>query len=348
MCSLLANELAKRGHNVIIVSQNNYYWQKRFFEISDNIRNYSMKRTLTEWFICRLFKSVRYDIRKYKKILAKNNINLIINVDTEMSLDTALANKDLGIKVISWEHFCYQRFVVREIAGKILDCLKSDVDHLVVLTKRDRELFISDSCFPAEKVSQIYNPSPIENTQVIHHQGKKVLAMGRLAGEKGFDMLLKIWKIIEDTCSDWSLEIVGEGPEKESLISQKESLGLKKVSIMPFTDNPVNKYEEASIYVLPSRQEGFPLVLLEAANMSLPVVAFDCTNGPREIIEDGINGFLVEPNNIQLFAKKLQLLISDERLRNSMGSNALDTVAKFKKDFIVNQWEVLFDSILTV
>ena len=305
-----------------------------------------MKRTFIEWLLCRLQPERRYDIKKFRRILVRNKIELIIDVDTEISLDSVIAKRGLDIKLISWEHFCCQRFMERDICSDIINCIVSDVDKMVVLTKSDQKLFTEYCNIPKNKIVQIYNPSPIELTEYVPHSEKRVLAMGRLEPEKGYDMLLRAWALVEKNITDWILEIVGEGSQKTILVSLCSSLGLKNVVFLPFTDVPYLKYKKASIYALSSRHEGFPLALLESANMSLPVVAFDCPNGPGEIVVDGVNGYLVEPGNVELFAEKLLSLIKDSDMREKFSRNALETVKDLKISSIIKKWENLISSVV--
>ena len=346
MCALLANELSRRGNQVMIVSQNNYYWQPSFFEIDKRVKKYSMKRTIFEWCVCRIFPKLRYNIWKYKQLLKINKIDIIIDVDSEMSLDSVLAKRSLNIKHISWEHFSYQRYISRDISKKITPCILSEVDKLVVLTKKDRSLFITDSGIPENKIIQIYNPSPIEESQRISHEENVVLAMGRFEYEKGYDLLLQAWAIVEEKVSDWRLELVGDGSCKVSLMELSSSLGLKNVIFSPYTKQPYLKYKHSSIYVLPSRHEGLSLALLEAANMSLPIVAYDCPNGPSEIVVNDVNGYLVEQKSVASLAEHLVLLMTDKDRRERLGSCSLMTMAPFKKELIVEQWENLIGSLL--
>ena len=171
--------------------------------------------------------------------------------------------------------------------------------------------------------------------------------MGRMTDEKGFDMLLKAWAIVESRNTDWTLEIVGEGPLEASLKELHAKLGLKRVVFSPFTSNPEKKYREASIYVMSSRHEGFPLVLLEAANMSLPIVSFDCNNGPREIVHDGVNGFLVAPGDINAMAGKILELIDSEDERLTISENALLTMKAFRMENVILEWKRLIASLTT-
>ena len=111
----------------------------------------------------------------------------------------------------------------------------------------------------------------------------------------------------------------------------------------PYSDVK-SKYAGASIYALPSRTEGFGLVLVEAETMSLPAVAFDC-GGPKEIVKDGYNGFLVEAENVQMLAEKILTLVIDDKLREQMSKNAFEESKKYKIDNIINQWEKLIESL---
>lgn len=346
MCSILANELANRGYNVTVVSQNNYWWQKPFFKIGRDVKLRSMKRTLCEWLLCRILIKYDYPTWKYKHILKRNRIQLVIDVDTERSLDTVKAVEETDIRTISWEHFCYKRFSEQETSVRILNCLRNKIDHLVVLTKADYRNFVEYGNIPVSKISQIYNPSPITESEYIPHSSKRVLSMGRLESQKGIDLLLKAWSIIENDVSDWTLEIVGDGSQKELLRLQSVSLGLKNVIFSPFTDNSKEKYLDASVFVFPSRYEGLGLSLLEALNMSLPVVAFDCPNGPDEIIVDGVNGYLVPLGNVELFADKLLDVIKNDSLRNSLSHNALRTVKQFSVESIIDEWEKLISLVV--
>lgn len=347
MCCLLANALSEKGYKVMVVSQNAYYWKRRMFHLDGGIKVRSMKRTALEWAICHFLPSLRYDSRKYRTLLRLHHTQLVIDVDTELSLMTAEAVKSSGTRTISWEHFCYRRFSSRDISRRILDCIRDNVDRLVVLTRSDRSSFVEEAGLPAGKVCQIYNPSPIEKCAFIEHRTHKVLAMGRVCHEKGFDILLEAWSKIEATGNGWELEIVGEGPLKGELMAQASSLNLKRVSFSPFTDKPEEKYRSASIYALSSRHEGFPLVLLEAANMSLPIVAFDCPNGPREIVQDNVNGILVKPEDADLLAESLLRLMDDEALRDRLGRNALASVSKFRKETVIREWTTLIDSLIS-
>ena len=344
MCVLLANELLKRGHNIIIVTLNQFHNERSWFKVNDEIKTYTLRRNRYErkLFSFKCFEGV--PLLRYKRILKRNNISLVIDVDIHQSLVTTKVTKETGIKVVSWDHFNYERFRLRWSHDIMMDCFNSgDVDKLVVLTSSDKRCFVEKEGLKDSFVDYIYNPSPIINNEFINHNEKKVISVGRLEHQKGMDLLVEAWAIIEDK-TDWTLEIVGDGSGKEKLQEQIKKHHLKHVTLSPYTDDVKSKYASASIYALPSRTEGFGLVLVEAATMRLPAVAFDC-GGPKEIITDRHNGFLVEAKNVELFAEKLLTLIKDDVIRERMSRNAFEESKKYKIDNIINQWEKLIESL---
>ena len=158
-------------------------------------------------------------------------------------------------------------------------------------------------------------------------------------------MLLNIWQKIEEKHKDWILEIVGGGEEEMSLMNIVKNKSLTHVVFTPPTNDIRSKLTASSIYVLPSRYEGFPMVLLEATAMSLPIVAFDCPTGPSEIVVNDRNGFLVPTFDETLFANKLDALISDPELRYNMGLESFKISRQFTFDNIFEQWERIISEI---
>lgn len=193
----------------------------------------------------------------------------------------------------------------------------------------------------------IYNPITIESTRQFDRSTKCVISVGRLDFQKGYDYLIPAWNIVVQKHPDWHLNIYGEGPLRYSIQKQIDELKLSNaITLCGRTSNIGGKYASHSIYVMSSRAEGFPLVLLEASSCGIPLISFDCPSGPREIIEDGINGFLVKRvGDIEGMADAICELIENESLRNEMGNNAKAMVNKFSIDSIRPQWISLFNSL---
>lgn len=345
MCVTLANELAKVNYNVYIFSFFSHKKVTPFYKVVSSVTLIHLHGTFLERRITQFASFLNYASKKYEFLLKKNNIDVIIDVDTDRTPFTSPISKKLGIKHIAWDHFCYDRFKKRKQSLIVLPLLKNEIDRLVVLTKDDERLYNTDAGISSDKIVQIYNISPIQEDVVYKHNTKTVLAMGRLAYQKGFDMLLDAWYHISKKNNEWHLRIVGDGELKQELQKKIAEDGISNVKICPATNNPREEYINADIFVLSSRYEGLGLVLLEAANLSLPLVAFDCDNGPREIIKPGINGLLVTPNDIEDLSDKLFLIMTNEELRRDMSKNALSSVKQFRSDCILSQWVNLIEEI---
>ena len=172
--------------------------------------------------------------------------------------------------------------------------------------------------------------------------------MGRLEWVKGYDRLLDAWKIVSDKHSDWHLDIFGVGTWEQDLKNQQRNLGLEdKLTIHPATPAINVEYSNSSIFVGTSHFEGFPLVLLEAMQVGLPCVAFDCPFGPSAVISNGENGFLVQDGRIEELASKISLLIEDSNLRAVFSRGALETSKKFAVNIVMEQWNQLFNNLLS-
>lgn len=180
------------------------------------------------------------------------------------------------------------------------------------------------------------------------HRENVILSMGRMNTEqKGFDRLIEAYSIIASKYPNWKLKIFGSGKYQQKYKDMVNKLNLQNnIQIKDFTSDPLKEYQEASIYAMCSREEGFPMVLLEAGKSGLPIVAYDIEFGPHTIISEGNTGFIVTNNNKYAFVKKLELLMSDNALREKM-SNAIknDIMVRFSEAVIMEKWEKLINEI---
>ncbi|NDP27187.1 MAG: glycosyltransferase family 4 protein [Flavobacterium sp.] len=184
---------------------------------------------------------------------------------------------------------------------------------------------------------------PIDN--ISNLTSKKVIAVARHSYEKGLDRMVQIWQKIFKNYPDWSLEIYGKSDDKQELQQFVNTLNSKNVTFFEPIKSILEKYLDSSICIMTSRSEGFPMVLMEAMACGLPSVAYDCPVGPRSIITNNENGFLVEDGNVDSFIQKLELLMEDENLRIQMGINAQKSVKKYNLDTIMLQWNTLFENL---
>jgi glycosyltransferase involved in cell wall biosynthesis len=175
---------------------------------------------------------------------------------------------------------------------------------------------------------------------------KTLIAAGRLTSQKGFDFLIPAFAKVADQHPDWKLKICGKGKDRAELKQMVADLGLKgRVELAGPAKDMGAAFAEASIFVLSSRYEGFPLILIEAMSKGLAVVSFDCPTGPSDIIDDHRNGILVPHKDIDALAEGMGQLMGDEQLRRSVAAEASVTAREYEIESIGPRWEELFESL---
>lgn len=216
-----------------------------------------------------------------------------------------------------------------------------EFDKLVALTKGDAEnwrQYIKD-------VLIIPNPVTKYPDSVRQHDGsgRRIISVGRLSEEKGFDMLIKAFALIADKCPDWHVAIFGNGAEMQKLVDAIKLHRLEgRVNILPPTPQIYDEYQQSEFYVLSSHYEGYPLVLNEAMSCGIPCVAFRIRYGPDEAITHGENGLLAESENIEDLAKQMLWMIEHTQERLAMGAAARVAARRYLQPTIMQQWEELF------
>lgn len=272
---------------------------------------------------------------KVKSLIQSNDYEFIlIHTMNKLTVSLLLA----GVrhkKLYSLEHISHSNnsFLIKALK-KLFYC---NLTGIVCLTNRDTNYYLN--IHPNVRTIPNFSPYSIKPTTT---SGEPiVLAIGTLDNRKGFDRLLHVWKKVEQEDSQYVLHIYGEGPEKEKLQSLIKRLGLNRVFLKGRTTNPERAYSTASFFVMSSRYEGLPMVLIEAQTHGLPIIAFDCPFGPKEVITDGVDGFLIPDDNIRFFAEKLLMLMKDKSKRERFSKTALQNAQRFNKDKIVEQWSNL-------
>ncbi|MFK8844800.1 glycosyltransferase [Streptomyces sp. Ac-502] len=215
-----------------------------------------------------------------------------------------------------------------------------DVDRMLALTREDADAWIRQRM---DNVGFMPNPLPFYPEVPSPRTHKVVASIGRLHEEKGVDLLLEAWAQLAARHPHWTLRLYGAGEEEEALRKQSAQLGIAdSVTFMGRTHDVPGALRQASVFVLSSRGEGFPLAPMEAMATAVPCVAFDVAPGVREIIRHGEDGLLAPPGNTSELARHLEALISDQTLRDRMGETARTNIQRYATDAIVQRWENLF------
>ena len=343
-CADTARNLCKHGFSVSILSQ--YQGRASHYIVGDSV-------SLEDFYSDRPrgLKGLFGTMWRLLKYVKKNRPKVLIAVES-ISFIHFLPLLFIRRRpvLINWEHFnatinlgIKSRDVARWLAVWF-------ADNIVVISDRDAKLWQSRFGCPKSKLSRIYNVNPFDNRTGHQHQIKAydirnriVLAVGRLTTQKGFDILIEAWeKIPEYSRNGWSVRICGEGPDRVSLQKLINERGLQdQVYLIGQVADIEQEYQCAQIFVLSSRFEGFGLVVLEALSFGLPVVSFDCPAGPSEIIEDGVDGLLIPPENTNELARALNSLIADDERRGEMAASAMRVRSQFSDETIALKWSGL-------
>ena len=216
------------------------------------------------------------------------------------------------------------------------------LDAVAVLTRADLVSY-REALGDAVQLVRIPNGIPPRDDTAAVERGRTLVAAGRLERQKGFDLLIEAFGPVHERHPDWRLDIFGDGKLRAKLTALIAERGLEQVvRLRGLTRNLDAELATASVFVLSSRKEGLPMVLLEAMHAGLPVVSFDCPTGPADVVDDGINGLLVPAEDVAGLAAGMSRLIENGQERESMGRAAHLTGARYEMHVIAAQWEGLF------
>ena len=348
-----------KGYDVtIIVTEGK--GRSSFFPLSQKVTVVNFELGFEELWHLSFFKKAFQYLRKqrqFKSLLASELLRIrpditISTLRREINFVTDIKDGSAKIGELHVNRSNYRNFSDKEsnLVKRIFSrfWMNSLIRHLKQLEKM---VVLTDSALndwpELNNVIKIPDPLPFRLDSKSCLSQNRIISIGRYAYDKGNDLLLQAWTIIQTKCSDWTLDIYGNG-DRTLYQNQMLELGIVPDHCHLFgpTSDVKHEYLNSSIFVLPSRFEGFGLVLIEAMACGVPVVSFDCENGPRSIITDGVDGFLISPFDVETFAEKVVLLMKNENLRREMGENARRSAAKYDVDIVGQQWKQLFDELM--
>ncbi|HGQ6784288.1 TPA: glycosyltransferase family 4 protein [Streptococcus pneumoniae] len=338
----LANELTKKYevHLIGITTKQS----DLFFGINSQVKysNFFDHRV-------RLSKNILKISKMLKKYFLDNEIEVAFGIGIFSNIFLSLSGIGISTKVVLCDH-TNSITANRELSKKVQRYVGTKLaDKTITLTQEDRKNYIRKYGISENRIAYIYNWKENRLSNIPYNdESTKIVTVGRFDYQKGYDYLIQVAKKVLAKMPDWTWEIYGSGKQDEvdkirDLITENDLQD--KLVIKGLEKNQDLIYGDKGIYVMTSRYEGLPLVLLEAQQYNLPIVSFRCPTGPSEIVEDGVNGYLIDCYDTDKMSEKLLELMKNDDLRQSFSDHAKDTMDKFDKNKILNQWIELIETI---
>ena len=361
ICTMKATYLAEVMNWDIIIVTSEQKGNKSYYPISDKVKVVDLDIPYSKLHSYGLLRRIilklilqREHRAKLKELLFKEKANVVVSTLThEVNFITTI--KDGSKKILEF-HFCkgHKRKMADAFGFNVLtrlayyfQCWREEhvlipkFDQFIVLTKEDQEKW--KPLVPNVKcISNMLSFSG----EAAMLESKKVIAVGRFDAQKRFDHLIQIWAKVSKIHPDWTLHIYGQGRDEKRLNKLISTLGCRSALLHSPSTEIKKFYMTSSIFVMTSSYEGLPMTLLEATSCGLPVVTYDFPSGPSDVIQDGVNGFIVEQGNIDKFVKRLSEIMTDIELRKYLGKNAYALSRRYSVDVIMRQWVELFENII--
>lgn len=350
--------LSEQMHWDVTVVTTDQHNRPSFYSFPESVRmidlgiNYSednVKRAFGK--ICGYLKKRRRHRKLLEELLIKEKADIVVSLyPSESSFIPDIKDGSKKVLEIHYCKFFRLQYGRKGLLGAIDrwrtwqdERIVRRFDNFVVLTNEDRgywgklqniEVIPNAAMFVADRYSDVSN--------------KRVIAVGRLDYQKGFDRLIQAWEIVYKSgkYNDWRLDIFGQGEWKEMLQGMIDERGLNSSAfINKPTKNIGKEYAESAMLVMSSNYEGFPMVMIEAMACGLPVVAFDFKCGPKDIIREGENGLIIPNGDIKALAEGIIKLMEDTNCRKRMSANARKIVDTYSEKTVMNKWMGLFNNL---
>ncbi len=338
--SIMANHWAAKGWGICLLSLDDGA-APPFFPLDGRVRHRTLALLADSANPLTAVRNNLKRLRVLRRVIREENPDAVISFLDSTNVLTLLATRGLGRPVIVSEHIDPGRYRIKPMWNLLRRWVYPFADRVVVLTERVLEFFPA-SLRPRLEVipNPVLKPASGDAPGLELPPGPRVVAMGRLAEQKGFDILLKAFAQLKDRHPDWSLVLLGEGELRRPLELLRDSLGLTdRVRLAGRVEGPEAVLARSDLFVLSSRFEGFPMALCEAMAAGLPVISTDCPTGPREIVRPGLDGILVPPEDPAALAAAMDRLMTDSGERRRLASRAPEIIERFDLKKIMDSWE---------
>lgn len=339
----LANELSAMGYEISIISK---FHLPPFYELNDQVKLIYPKIKIS---YKNIYSTLIGRIKLYINLfylIKVDRPDLLIPFSTTTNGAIIIIGKLLKIPTIASEHINYKKDSKSIFIKIIKRYVYPHANTLTVLTLRDLKEYYGKYMKNVIVMENPLSMSPLKSE--ITDRGKTLLAIGDLERwhHKGFDNLLKIFLSVHQKYPEWKLHIAGGGDPsflKEHIVNHNLSDSIELLGPIKDVKSLLQKH---SIFLLTSRYEGLPMVIMEAMSQGLPCIAYDCFTGPGELISNNKDSILIDDQNIEMFRNKLFELIDDEDLRKRLGKNAIETSKKYQSSIIAHKWHKLIEQTL--
>lgn len=343
--SLMANYWAAKGWEITLLTLDDgipfYQLNEQVNHIGLGIQQNSPNVLMSAWNNFRRIQTLRGAIASLKP-------EVVISFIDQMNVLTLIATRSLNLPVIVSERTDPTLYPIGTMWNSLRRWTYPFASKIVVLTQRTSDYFLFELRLPSYIIpNPVIFPPKFENVSQTENTKRSLIAMGRLTQQKGFDLLITAFAKLKDEHPNWILTILGEGELRAQLEALRNQLKLQTRVYLPgAVKNVYERLQQGDIFVLSSRFEGFPNALCEAMACGLPVIATDCPTGPREIIRDGIDGILVQRENVAALSAAMANLMTDEQKRKDLSTRATEVVERFGMDKIMPMWEELLAQVV--
>jgi glycosyltransferase involved in cell wall biosynthesis len=342
----LANEWADAGHSVII------------FTLSDSPSFYTLHPAVCHE-AAGLFResdniwdAVSANLQRMtaiRRAIARFSPDVIVSFMDRMNVLSILSNLGTRLPIIACEHTDTKQLSIGKLWSALRLLTYPFASAITFLTENVRQRWAR-----ALNGKAVLMPNPVHLSKdnqetlpsgALGHK-RNLMAVGRLAEEKGLDNLFRAFASIAARHGDWGLTILGEGNKRDELEKLRAELGLEgRVHLPGCVKNPFTWLRRADLFVMSSRLEGLPCSLCEAMGCGLPAISFDCDSGPRDIIRDGVDGLLVPPGDVPGLSRAMDRLMSDDGERAQFAARAPEVMDRYNVKSILLRWDELFERV---
>lgn len=346
---LLANHLATAGHDVTLVTLSAA--DDDFYRLHSHIRRVGLGLLKPSAHLGEVVRNNLARVRQLRREIVKARPEAVVSFGDTTNVQTLMATFGLRVPIVVCEQVDPRQYSIGAAWSTLRRIVYPLATILVVVSSAMAKSW-AGRVVRKEHIRVIPNPVYVTgNTVAIagdrHGRGFTVAAMGRLVSQKGFDHLLHAFRLCCDRYPQWSLHILGEGAERQSLEQLRRDLGLDdRVRFLGIVKEPSDVLRQADLFVMSSRYEGFPLSLIEAMACRLPVISTDCPTGPSEIIRHGIDGLLVAQGDVAALANAMDRLMGNREERRCMAARAAEIIERFGPDRIMSLWDEVLTTIV--